>query len=176
MDENHPLLLRLFQFDGTAIADLERLAATAPQLCFDIGWAFVTRVADIAPHVSAGFVDGALLSMQKALGWSYVEERLISSWSTLGEETRGELCDSGIANPRVFSNDFCERLFFLPDASLMDRRWILGALASTLAQRGFSKDRLEKMLATLEKHESAQRDGELQKFIRHIRTGFLQGR
>jgi hypothetical protein len=168
---HHPLLDRLARFDKTALVDLEQMAAIDPQLCFEIGWSFVTTVADVAPHVPAGFVDKCLQLMCEAKGCAHTEKAILNAWSQLSDETRGELCYSGIANPNVFSNDFCQQLFSLPSASTKDRRVIISSLATTLSDRRFPKDELARMLDTIA--AAPQLNVELERFITRIRTCFL---
>lgn len=164
MNDEHPLLQRLMHFDKTALGELEKLSTKDPEVVYDIAWRFITRIAEESRHVSAGFVHGSLILMQKALGPHRTESVLLDAWAGLGEETRLEVCYSGISNPRCLSNAFCERLFDAP-GTVPIRRTIFCSLYSTLEQRCFPVARWIMMFDQMEADDRR----ECQKYVEEVR-------
>ena len=167
MDDEHPLFKRLMDFDMTALGELEKLSTQDPSLVLDIGWRFITQIDGDTQHVPAGLVDGCLIVLQNALGRDRIENALVDAWSKLGDETRGEICYSGISNPRCLSNAFCERLFDATDSGPI-RIEIIGSLYSTLEERNFPVSRWIKMVDHLEVDDQRT----CQKLIDDVRQRF----
>lgn len=154
------LLSRLVSFDKTAFADLKAIGESDPIGVCEVLWSFLATVAEVSSHVPSGLVDTALLMMFDLKGQSDSEEFIAAAWGDLGEESRGELLYSGIANPAVFSNEFCLKLYQQSNR-VADRRTIACSLYSTALDRNLPTGTLVDIIRHIGSYGDSDRDYEL---------------
>lgn len=160
MDNKLKFVERLLRFDRSAFADIEAMGNSDPTGACELMWSFVVQVAELHSHVPSGFVDCAFLIMFNLNGRSNTEKLIMHSWDKLGDETRGEVLYSGIANPEVFTNQFCVALYGL-SKNVEDRRVIACSLYSTASERGLSINVLVDLIKRIGRYGDKKRDDEL---------------
>lgn len=161
------LLDRLLCFDKSAFADIRAIGESDPIGVCEVLWSFLIKVAEVAPHVPSGLVDTALLLMFDLKGQSETEAFLADSWEMIGEESRGEILYSGIANSNVFSNDFCIKLY-QQSRSVSDRRTIACSLYSTALDRNFPAKVLIGIIQQIGSYQDPVRDDELSRMTERM--------